>query len=147
MYCPCGSGRFLADCCAPYLEGLPAPDAESLMRSRYSAYVLNCHDYLLATWHASTRPDKAALGGTSLHWIGLEIIHSASQDESGEVEFDASYVDRGKGRRLHEASRFLREGGQWLYVDGDCRVEEIGRNDVCPCGSGKKFKRCCAEAT
>jgi len=58
----------------------------------------------------------------------------------------ASYVDRGKGRRLHEESRFLRENGQWLYVDGDCRVEEIGRNDTCPCGSGKKFKRCCAEA-
>lgn len=146
MYCPCGSGRSLADCCAPYLEGLPAPDAESLMRSRYSAYVLKRHDYLLATWHASTRPDKAELGGTSLRWIGLEIIRSASQGESGEVEFVASYVDRGKGRQLHESSRFLRESGRWLYVDGDCRLEEIGRNDTCPCGSGKKFKRCCAEA-
>jgi len=141
--CPCGSGRKLEACCGLYLAGAPAPDAEALMRSRYSAYVLGRHDYLLATWHASTRP--ATLGGTSLHWIGLQIVRTsvASAQEAG-VEFVASYADKGKGRGLHEASRFLREGGQWFYVDGDCRVDDVGRNDACPCGSGKKFKRCCA---
>jgi len=145
MLCPCGSGRYLADCCGPYLEGLPAPDAELLMRSRYCAYVLKRHDYLLITWHASTRPEEGSLGGTTLAWIGLEIMDSTTDGESAaEVEFLASYVDCGKGRRLHELSRFVREDGHWLYVDGDCRIGEIGRNDVCPCGSGRKFKRCCA---
>jgi len=122
----------------------PAPDAESLMRSRYAAYVLEKYDYLLATWHPDTRP--ASLGGTALRWIGLEIVQAVAggaQDDAGEVEFIAAYVDNGKGSRLHETSRFVRENGWWFYVDGDCRVENIGRNDACPCGSGKKFKRCC----
>jgi len=117
------------------------------MRSRYVAYVLGRHDYLLATWHPSTRPDEGSLGGTSLRWIGLGILRTVSgraQDEAGEVEFLASYIDRGKARRLHERSRFVREDGHWLYVDGDCEVDDIGRNDACPCGSGKKFKHCCA---
>ncbi len=148
MNCPCGSGFYLADCCGPFLEGLPAPDVESLMRSRYSAYVLKRYGYLLATWHASTRPEEGALGGMGLAWVGLEVIRSTTDGESGAtVEFIASYLDHGKGRRLHELSRFLHEGGRWFYVDGDCRVSDIGRNDVCPCSSGRKFKRCCSGRT
>ncbi|PIQ30220.1 MAG: preprotein translocase subunit SecA [Zetaproteobacteria bacterium CG_4_9_14_3_um_filter_49_83] len=147
--CPCGSGQAAEACCRRWLDGdKPAPSAEALMRSRYTAYVLNRHEYLLATWYPSTRP--ATLGGTSLHWIGLEIVHTeqgGEQDSNGIVEFIASYVQRGKGTRLHERSRFVRESMQgehhWLYVDGDCRVSDIARNDACPCGSGKKFKRCC----
>ncbi|OIO68171.1 MAG: preprotein translocase subunit SecA [Zetaproteobacteria bacterium CG12_big_fil_rev_8_21_14_0_65_55_1124] len=147
MMCPCGSGQPLADCCGRYLENMSASDAGALMRSRYTAYVLGRHAYLYATWHSSTRPAPGSLGGTDLGWIGLEIIRTSSGgagDIAGEVEFIASYVDRGKGKRLHETSRFVREDGRWFYVDGDCRVGEIGRNDACPCGSGKKFKRCCA---
>lgn len=144
--CPCGSGRLLDACCGSFLQGAPAPDVESLMRSRYAAYVLGRYDYLYTTWHASTRPAEGELGGTGLRWIGLEVVRSASAGDTGEVEFIASYADRSNGRRLHETSRFVREDGRWLYVDGDCRVEGIGRNDACPCGSGRKFKQCCMSA-
>lgn len=113
------------------------------MRSRYTAYVLGLHDYLYATWHAFTRPSPGTLGGTTIAWIGLEIVRAASQGDQAEVEFVAGYVDRGKGRALHETSRFVREDGRWYYVDGDCRVNDVGRNDACPCGSGRKFKQCC----
>ena len=90
------------------------------------------------------------MGGTALRWIGLQVLRSTSvgaDEGKGEVEFVASYVDRGRGRHLRETSRFLREGGRWFYVDGDCQVGDIGRNDDCPCGSGKKFKRCCMGLT
>lgn len=114
------------------------------MRSRYTAYVLERHDYLYTTWHASTRPEAGSLGGTRLQWIGLQIVRAVSGDAAGEVEFIAAYIDRGKGKILHETSRFVREDGRWLYVDGDCRPGDVGRNDACPCGSGRKFKQCCA---
>ncbi len=142
--CPCGSGESLQLCCGPYLNGEPAPTAEALMRSRYSAYVLNKHDYLISTWHPDSRPDE--LGGTSLNWIGLEIVRTergSSSDSKGEVEFVASYATGSRGKRLHETSRFVREDGLWLYIDGECQLSDIGRNDACPCGSGKKFKKCC----
>jgi len=116
------------------------------MRSRYTAYVLGRQDYLLKTWHPTTRPEKDALGGTSLHWIGLRIMRadkSGRQDTSGIVEFIASYVHESGGNSLHEQSRFVHEDGHWLYVDGDCRVSNIEQNEACPCGSGRTFKRCC----
>jgi len=147
MKCPCGSGHVLEDCCGVYLTTFSAPDPEALMRSRYTAYVLARYDYLVGTWHASTRPDEGSLGGTGLDWIGLEVIRSSASDSAGMVEFNASYVDRGRGRRLHEVSRFVHEDGRWFYADGDSRVSDVGRNDACPCGSGKKFKRCCAGCT
>jgi len=146
--CPCGSGLVLAGCCGRYIEGLSAPDAETLMRSRYTAYVLARHDYLFATWHPATRPEAGSMGGTTLRWIGLQIVHAEAggpADANGVVEFIASYVDRGKGKRLFERSHFVCEAGRWFYVDGDCRVEVIGRNDPCPCGSGRKFKQCCGK--
>lgn len=123
------------------------------MRSRYSAYVLNNHEYLTRTWHPETCPDH--LGGTALKWIALEIVDAqqgGEADSNGEVSFIASFFDGRKGKRLHESSRFVRadssEGsGAWLYVDGKCSVTDIGRNDICPCGSGKKFKHCCGAVT
>ncbi len=147
--CPCGSGRMLGECCGRYHAGAAAPDAEALMRSRYAAYVLQRYDYLYATWHGSTRPADGALGGTGLRWIGLDIVRceaGADADTDGVVEFVASFVDRGKGRRLFERSRFVCERGLWLYVDGDCRLQDVGRNESCPCGSGRKLKHCCLAA-
>jgi len=114
------------------------------MRSRYSAYVLGRHEYLYATWHASTRPQAGSLGGTALHWVGLQVVRAESGNVSGEVEFIAGFMDRGKAKKLHETSCFVCEDGHWFYVDGDCKVSDIGRNDACPCGSGRKFKQCCA---
>lgn len=88
------------------------------MRSRYAAYVLGLADYLLATWHASTRPD--ALDDDAVRWLGLEVKrHEPAGDDAAIVEFVARYRAGGRGHRLHETSRFRREDGRWYYVDGD----------------------------
>ncbi|MFC5302619.1 YchJ family protein [Azospira restricta] len=116
--CPCGSGQPYAGCCGRWHAGEAAPSAEALMRSRYCAYVLGLHDYLLATWHARTRP--ATLDEAPTRWLGLEVKrHAATGDDSATVEFVARYRAGGRGHRLHETSRFLREDGRWYYVDGD----------------------------
>jgi SEC-C motif-containing protein len=112
----------LAACCGPYqqhwLES-PAPDAEALMRSRYSAFVLQQADYLRATWHVSTRPDRLDFD-TGARWLGLEVRqHQVTGPDSAEVEFVARYRLGGKATRMHEKSRFVRENGRWFYVDGD----------------------------
>lgn len=120
--CPCGSGQPLAACCGRWHAGpqhLQAPDATALMRSRYSAYVLGLSDYLLATWHASTRPPDLAFE-PGLRWLGLQIRHQArTGPHTAVVEFVARSKLGGRAHRLHETSRFVHEGGQWFYVDGD----------------------------
>ena len=122
--CPCGSGRPLAECCGPYLAGsaLP-PDAEALMRSRYSAYVLGNAAYLLATWHPDTRPASLDLEeGTPTKWLGLAVKrHEHGGDGRAVVEFVARYKISGRAHRLHESSRFVHENGRWLYLDGNCQ--------------------------
>ncbi|CDS51710.1 UPF0225 protein YchJ [Polaromonas sp. CG9_12] len=97
----------------------PAPDAESLMRSRYSAFVLGRRDYLLATWHASTRPTGLVLDPAA-KWLGLDVrSHTVQDADHAEVEFVARYREGGRAVRLRERSRFVRESGRWFYVDGD----------------------------
>ena len=126
--CPCGrldaNGRPVgwADCCGPYVEGAAlAPDAERLMRSRYSAYVRGRSDYLLATWHPSTRPATLDFDAGA-RWLGLDVRgHRPTGPEHAEVEFVARYRVGGRAVRLHERSRFVREAGRWYYVDGDIR--------------------------
>jgi len=148
--CPCGSGLAYEQCCGRYHHGAAAPTAETLMRSRYSAYVLNLIDYLQTTWHPSTRPATLDFDKDAPHWCGLEILaHKGGSvtEEQGEVEFVAHWVtDDGKRGALHELSRFVHEHGQWYYLDGELiptPTRKIGRNEPCPCGSGKKFKQCC----
>lgn len=118
--CPCGSGKPYAVCCGPLHAGeKPAPTAEALMRSRYAAYVLKLEDYLLATWHASTRPSELDLTADDSKWLGLEVRAHLTQDEThATVDFVARYRIAGRGHRLHELSRFVREDGRWYYVDG-----------------------------
>lgn len=124
--CPCGRSdarqRPLAfvHCCGRYLDaGQIAPDAESLMRSRYSAFALGRLDYLRATWHPSTCPADLTLE-PSLKWLGLAVRRVRSIDaDHAEVEFVARSRLQGRGARLHEVSRFVRENGRWWYVDGD----------------------------
>ena len=90
------------------------------MRSRYSAYVLRLGDYLLATWHETTRPAVIDADPPSLKWLGLDVMrHAAQDDDHATVEFVARSKMGGRAHRLHEVSRFKREGGQWFYVDGD----------------------------
>ena len=107
-------------CCGRYLDhDTPAPDAECLMRSRYSAFVLGRVGYLEASWHASTRPAGLTLE-PGQKWLGLEVKrHRVIDAEHAEVEFVARSRLGGRGVRLHETSRFVREGGRWYYVDGD----------------------------
>ena len=122
--CPCGSGRPFAACCEPTLSGQrPAPDAETLMRSRYVAYSLGDAAYLLATWHADSRPETLDLETQPrAKWIGLEIrAHRQLDDDHAEVEFIARYRINGRAQRLHETSRFVREHDQWYYLDGDIK--------------------------
>jgi len=126
--CPCGqigaAKKPLAypDCCGRFIEAFdttPAPDAQSLMRSRYSAFVLERADYLRSTWDASTRlPDFTIQPGAK--WLGLEVRATRSTGaDSAEVEFVARYRMDGRAVRVHERSRFVRIGGRWFYLDGD----------------------------
>jgi len=120
--CPCGSNKNYNDCCGRYLDGIETPSAaETLMRSRYIAYTLLREDYLLATWHQSTRPKQLNLKDeTNNKWLGLQIKYHEQQDDShAVVEFVARYKVGGRAHRLHETSRFIREGGRWFYVDGE----------------------------
>lgn len=121
--CPCGSGHPLPDCCGRFhtdgaLAG-QAPTAETLMRSRYSAYVLDQIDYLLDTWHPSTRPATLEPNEPGLRWLGLTVRHHTLLDaEHAVVSFVARSKLGGRAHRLEELSRFVREAGRWYYVDG-----------------------------
>jgi SEC-C motif domain protein len=158
MSCPCGSTLPLDRCCGPLLDGEPAPTAEALMRSRYTAHVHRRIDYLIATSDPATRGsvDRASVErwARDSEWLGLQIVSTARgtrDDDDGIVEFRASYRAAGVTTVHHERSRFRRHDGRWFYTDSDAvkpaparRATEVGRNDPCPCGSGKKYKRCCA---
>ena len=125
MSCDCGTTQPYANCCGRYHDGpqhLQAPTAEALMRSRYSAFVHDLSDYLLATWHPSTRPPAVAPNPEGLRWLGLEVRrHTVQDNDHATVEFVARSKLGGRAQRLHEISRFVREDGRWFYVDGDLK--------------------------
>lgn len=150
LLCPCGSLKPYADCCEPYLQGKePAPTAEALMRSRYTAYVKCNVEYLAATHHPSKRRmgdlDQLRQSCQTTTWQGLSILEvkqGQPTDETGTVEFVALYGTTAVAQ-LHEKSRFVKHRGRWLYLDGDLLPPLTPkRNDPCWCGSGKKFKLC-----
>jgi SEC-C motif-containing protein len=128
--CPCGRvdakkrAVAYADCCGRFIDHFseaPVPDAERLMRSRYSAFVLERADYLLVTWHSSTRPASLDFDAGA-KWLGLEVReHKVAGADTAEVEFVARYRVDGRAVRLHERSRFVCADGRWFYVDGDQR--------------------------
>ena len=122
------------------------------MRARFSAYVLGETDFLLSSWDPSTRPARQDLEqDQNISWQSLQIRRcemGGLNDDSGIVEFVASGQASGKAITLHETSRFKRQDGSWVYVDGDIHPppdpnRKVSRNAPCPCGSGKKYKRCC----
>ncbi|MDR3440092.1 YchJ family protein [Telmatospirillum sp.] len=155
--CPCGSSLPLESCCGPILAGAPAATPEALMRSRYTAYVLCDIDHLersLAQEALKDHDRKAAeQWAKSVEWLGLSILGTeggSSVDQSGTVEFTARFRQNGAEHTHHETSSFRRQDGKWVYVDGKIHNTpvvrtgpKIGRNDPCPCGSGKKYKHCC----
>lgn len=130
--CPCRAGAqppkgkslaaslpSFAQCCGRFIDSQStAPDAEHLMRSRYTAYVLERADYLLATWHASTRPAHLEFDDHP-QWLGLSVKHHRiTGPNTSEVEFVARYKTNGRATRMHERSQFVQEANQWFYVDG-----------------------------
>jgi len=123
--CPCGSMLDYAPCCGRYHTGTSVPpDAATLMRSRYSAYVKQMEAYLRSSWHPDTCPDALGLDNVPRpQWIGLELkSHCPMDDNHATVEFVARYKLNGRAHRLHEVSRFERIAGRWLYVDGEIKV-------------------------
>jgi SEC-C motif domain protein len=131
--CPCGNAKTYGTCCGLWHAGLQAtpprhaPTPEALMRSRYSAYVLCLGEYLLATWYGESSPGTIDFPPTK--WLGLEVKHSAMSGDAGIVEFVARYRDStGRTGRLHETSRFIREGlgndARWFYIDGQFAGEQ-----------------------
>ncbi len=159
MTCPCGSQLEAAKCCEPYVLGeAVAPTAEALMRSRYVSYTMGKVEYI-ATTHDPDKQDEVDLKAAEqwaehAEWQGLDIVDveaGGAGDDEGVVEFVARFGMQGKDQRHHERSRFKKVEGKWYYVDGDMaknkpvvrEAAKVGRNEPCPCGSGKKFKRCC----
>jgi SEC-C motif-containing protein len=155
--CLCGSSSSFDTCCGPYLNGASAPTAEALMRSRYSAFVKGDLDYIEKTCAGPARLtfDKAILSQTLLltQWIDLLISDRTDGqvgDTTGYVTFTVRFRENGQLFSQTERSEFRRIGDEWRYWAGDYALNpkpaskgQVGRNDPCPCGSGKKFKKCC----
>lgn len=156
-HCPCGSERPFDDCCGPVLAGQPAQSAEALIRARYTAYAVERIDFLLQTMSAEVQADldpvEAARVAKEAEWLGVEIqgvFQDSPDDNSAEVEYVAKFRLEGQKRIHHERARLERGAQGWMVCGGEVnpkgpprRVEKVGRNDPCPCGSGKKFKKCC----
>jgi SEC-C motif-containing protein len=165
--CPCrvreDDKREFAACCGPYLaRTAAAPTAEALMRSRYSAFVKADIDYLRETLSEDQREtfdrESTENWAKSSDWQGIDILETEEGregDETGTVTFTAHFIHKGKPLPHKEKSRFKREGEdrRW-YFAGEISIknapvvlgERAGRNDPCPCGSGKKYKKCCGAA-
>ncbi len=157
--CPCGSAKAYEKCCGPLISAAKnAETAEALMRSRYTAYTRTETEYLLNTIHPS---QKEAYDAESIQkwseesdWQGLEIIATEKggpEEDTGRVEFVARYLENGQSCEHHEIADFQKQDGRWYFYSGRAprpttfirKEPKIGRNDPCPCNSGKKYKKCC----
>jgi SEC-C motif-containing protein len=159
--CPCGSGKDFSDCCEPIItETRKAQTAAELMRARYSAFAKVQTDFLLSSLHPARRAahdqKETHLWAAKSQWNRLEIISTekgGENDETGMVEFVAHYTVKGERTRHHERATFNKVDGEWFFDDGEAVLPQqvirnepkIGRNDPCPCNSGKKYKKCCGK--
>ena len=158
--CPCGSGLSYAGCCEPYINGKKnAPTAEALMRSRYTAYVEHAIEYIVETCSQDEKNridfNQTKNWSEKSKWLGLKIISvekGGPQDTDGTVEFEATYEMENLKELHHEKANFKKVEGRWLYTEGEVKPNtvvrvgrKVGRNEPCPCGSGKKYKLCCAK--
>ena len=158
-HCPCGSDSAYADCCEPVIKGVtPAQTAVQLMRARYSAYAKMETDFLFDSLHPKYRedydPKQTRQWAAESEWEGLEIVNTENggkDDAAGKVEFIADYTVKGDKNRHHELALFEKYNDAWYFTDGSAvppkqvvrTGPKIGRNDPCPCQSGKKYKKCC----
>jgi SEC-C motif-containing protein len=175
MKCACGSNEPYTNCCEPFIRGKSYPEtAEALMRSRYTAYTLGEIPYIKTSLAPESQSDfdpaSTKEWADKAEWLGLKILaakNGKSDDKKGTVEFLVTYKQDGKTYEHHEVSKFRKNSkGHWLFLEGDAHVHEegqghvhhekqkpvvrdspkVGRNDPCPCGSGKKYKQCCVAA-
>lgn len=159
--CPCGSGLAYSACCEPIIKGkTPAASAEALMRARYSAYVKHEIQFIADSCYRREGENDIDMDETrrwseESTWLGLK-IHGTKQggptDEEGIVEFSATYTRNGMKDEHREVAGFKKFDGKWLYVEGNLAATtivratpKVGRNEPCPCGSGKKYKHCCGK--
>jgi SEC-C motif-containing protein len=161
--CPCGSGLPYSECCEPIIKGRKdAPTAEALMRARYTSYAMDEIPFLVNSCSPNTKQSEkidereTRKWAESSRWLGLEIVSKEKggvDDDEGTVEFKATFEDtsdKHAGRQVHhERGSFERVNGKWYYTTGKVIIEQVrrampkvGRNDPCPCGSGKKYKYC-----
>lgn len=159
--CACGSEQDYSGCCEPFLSGKEKPPtAEALMRSRYTAYTMVAMDYIYETLHPKAKKqhdaEQSKEWASESEWLGLEVVRTEKggpKDKTGIVEFVAKYKSKGEETEHREIAEFERHAGSWTFVDGKLvgpppvRRDEpkVGRNDPCPCGSGKKYKKCCGK--
>ncbi len=159
--CPCGSEKSYTECCEPFLTGAGTPQtAEALMRARYTAFTKSRVDFILDTIHPEKKElhDEKTLRNWSQksEWISLKILGTekgGESDSEGQVEFIATYRRKEKKETHHEIASFKNIDGKWFFHDGQPPTpvqyvrenEKVGRNDPCPCGSGKKYKKCCSK--
>lgn len=146
--CPCCSGKEYEDCCAPLIRGeRTAETPEALMRSRYTAYSQAYIPYIQQTMKSPASDNynavEAKKWAESTEWLGLEVKSHHITDSRGTVEFIATYRLNNQKHVMHEVSEFRRDDGKWYYVNGKAPAK-VSRNEPCPCGSGKKYKKCCA---
>jgi len=156
--CLCGSGKELVGCCGPIMDNpATARTPEELMRARFSAHCQRNYPFLVESTHPEHREGvsekEIAEWADNIHWTELE-VHSTTPgatDDEGQVAFTAHFTIKDMPQELREDASFVREGGRWFYVDGHVHGPEpyrretprVGRNEPCPCGSGKKYKKCC----
>jgi SEC-C motif-containing protein len=151
MHCYCCSNLLFSDCCEPIIKNTSAEKPEQLMRSRFSAYAIKNYAYVLATYAPTQRQQLSvkALSDSadSTIWRKLDVLASASTDKIGSVEFIATYTVGGEYFAMHELSHFIKQDNKWYYTTGVMQDKSgkltPSRNDHCPCGSGKKYKKCC----
>lgn len=156
--CSCDTQKPYSECCEPVIRGAKTPAfAVDVMRARYTAHVRQEIDYIMNTLSPARKKDtdrKATeTWSREAQWDGLEIIATEKggpDDETGQVEFKARFRENEEPREHHELASFAKLKGAWYFDDGRApankpvRLEgpKIGRNDPCPCGSGKKYKKC-----
>ncbi|MEK6793593.1 MAG: YchJ family metal-binding protein [Spirochaetota bacterium] len=154
--CPCCSNREFDLCCGPIIAGTPAPTAEALFRSRYTAFAIRSLDHIDRTHAPEVRDDfnraEAERLAELCEWLDCRVLRAEESIDTAEVEYSVKFRREGNYITSAAVSRFRREKGEWFYVSSVMKTlpvqrtsPKIGRNDPCPCNSGKKVKHCCGE--